>query len=238
MWGSHRQRPKSGTGTGRCKTTWDARRDRRSSSHVARWLRRESLAPVQFGHPPHASASKSRILVAVPPAVDGSLNESTFPSQRGIQIRKSPTDGVALRLINKSIAFVLVLAAASPRIDTVFCLELLAKIVHIDGFDVTTNSIFHLHTISRILKRDPLYSVAILSHYERSCRWNWARCCAGACTDAWSCMVNTIGGKGTTSRCRMRWAQHCSLRWSRLRRCDGNRTGCHSNRWCLGRLVR
>jgi hypothetical protein len=166
---------------------------------VGRGLRREALTPVQLGHSPHASAPKSRILVAVPPAVDGSLNESTLPSQRGIQISKSPTDGVALRLINKSIALVLVLAAASPRIDTVFCLELLAKVVHIDRFDVTPNSIFHFHTISRILKSDPLDSVAILSHYERSGRRDWARRCTGACTGAWSCMVNTIGGKGTTS---------------------------------------
>ena len=45
------------------------------------------LAVVHLGHPTHSSTPQSRVLVAVPPAVDSSLDESTLTAQAWVQLR-------------------------------------------------------------------------------------------------------------------------------------------------------
>lgn len=139
--------------------------------HVGAMRRRDSLSVVHLGHSAHASTPQTRVLVAVPPAIDGSLNQPALASQARIQLRKSPAYCVALGLVVQTVSFVLVLVAARTRIDAVLRLEVLGQIVDADGLDVATDRVLHLHPVARVLERYPLYSVLVLSYHQgRSCR--------------------------------------------------------------------
>lgn len=125
------------------------------------------LTGTGLGHPPHTTAAKPRILIAVTPAVDGTLDQTALSAQGRIQFGQGPSHGVAFGLVNEAVAAVLVLGAAGAGVDAVVRLELLAQAVDVDGLDVTPDLIFHLDAISRILERDPLHPVVILAHDER-----------------------------------------------------------------------
>lgn len=141
---------------------------RSGPARTQRWLGCRHLLPgVDFRHAPNPSASQPRILVAVSPTVHGPLDQAPFSPQTWIQIRQSPSDRVALGFVAESIAAVLVFGAAGSRINAIFGLELGRQMVHIDRFHITSDRVFHLHPISRILKRDPLHTIIVLAHHQR-----------------------------------------------------------------------
>lgn len=117
-------------------------------------------------------------MVAIPPAIDGSLDEPTLASQLGVQFSQRPANGIAFGLVDQPVSPVLVFAAACSWVDAVLGLEFLAQVVHVDGLDVAADRVFHLDSISGVLEGDPLYSVTILPHDERCGRGDGAWCCA------------------------------------------------------------
>jgi len=135
------------------------------------------LARIDFRHSTHAPAAQSRVLIAVSPAVHGSLNQTSFATKTWIEFRQRPSYCVALGLIDKAVAPVLILGAASPRVDAIFSLELGTQSVDIDRLDIAANCVFHLYSITRVLKGDPLHSIAILSDHKRGRRRDgaWSR---------------------------------------------------------------
>jgi hypothetical protein len=120
---------------------------RTSRSHAPRWwhpcraagashvrgvsCRLNRLSIVDFSHSSNASASQSRVLVAVSPAVDGSLNQTSLSTKAGVQLSQSPANGIALSLVNQTVSSVLILAATSTRINAVLCLKFWAQSIHI-----------------------------------------------------------------------------------------------------------
>ena len=124
-------------------------------------------------HSTHSPTPQSYILIAVSPAVDSALDETTLLSKRRIQLRKSPTNRIALTLIVQAISLILVLSATCSRVHTICRLEFWAQFIDIHGFDVTPNRVLHLHPVSRVLKSDPLDSIAVLPHYKRSSCRDW-----------------------------------------------------------------
>lgn len=84
------------------------------------------LTVIDFGHPPNTSAPQSRILIAVSPAVNGSLNQSSLAAKTGVQLGQSPSNSVAFSFVNQTVSTVLVLAATSPWINAILSLELWA----------------------------------------------------------------------------------------------------------------
>lgn len=129
------------------------------------------LAIVNLGHPAHSPAAESRILVGVAPAIHGALDESTLPAQARVQLRQCPSHGIALGLVHQAVTPILVFAAARTGVDAVLRLELGAEGIHAHGLDVTSNGVFHLDAVARILKRNPLHPVVILpDHQRRRCR--------------------------------------------------------------------
>lgn len=199
---------------------------------------RYRLAVVHLGHPPHATTPQSRILVAVAPAVDCSLNQSALAPKARIQLRERPSDGVALCLVMQAISLVLVLVAARAGIHAVLRLELLRKIVDADGLDVAADRVLHLYPVSRILKSNPLHAVLVLPHDQGRGRGNGSRRCIGVHVRArWGSIVHARGADGWSLRGRLRWSQ--SRRWP-LQRCLRHaRLGASRHAWRLGvRLVR
>lgn len=168
-----------------------------------RWW--NALPSVNLGHSPHASASKSRVLVAVAPAINGSLNQPAFASQRGIELRQGPADSITLGLVDQAVTPILVFAATGSRVDAVFCLELLAEVIHVNRLNVTTDGILHFYAITRVLEGNPLDSVAILPYHKRGCRWYRARCGTGTCPNVRILMMDITRRKGATGRRRERW---------------------------------
>lgn len=132
---------------------------------MRRMSSRLNLAVIDFGHSSNSSASQSGILIAIPPAVNRSLNETSLSTKTSVQFSQCPTNGVALSLIHQSIPSVLLLAATSTRIDAIFRLEFWVELINIDGFDIASNGVFHLDTVSRVLKRNPLNAVVVLSNH-------------------------------------------------------------------------
>jgi len=122
------------------------------------------LTVIDFGHPPNTSAPQSRILVAVSPAVDGSLNQSSLPAKTGVQLGQSPSDSVAFSFVNQTVSAVLVLAATSSGINAILSLELWAQGIHIHGLHVASDCVFHLDAIAGVFKCNPLNTVVILSN--------------------------------------------------------------------------
>ena len=129
---------------------------------------------VDFGHPPNSSAPQSRILVTVSPTVNGSLNQASLAAETGIQLGQSPTDRVAFCFVNQAVSSILVLAATSSRVNTILSFKLRAQGIHIHGFHVASDSVFHLNAIARILECNPLNTVVILSNNQWCGSWNWA----------------------------------------------------------------
>lgn len=136
------------------------------------------LATIHLVLAPHASAAKSGVLVTVSPAIDSPLDKASLASESRVQLSQGPADGVAFCLVDKSVASVLVLAAAGTGVDTVLCFEVLTEIVYCHGLDVAADRVLHFHSVSRILKGYPLDSVAVLSDDKGGCCWDGTWCCA------------------------------------------------------------
>jgi hypothetical protein len=152
-------------------------------------------------HPPHSSTPQSRILVAIPPTVYCSLNETTLASQTWIQLSQRPTHSIAFSLIVQPIALVLILWAACSWIHAILSLEVLRKRVGIYRFNITADSILHLDTVSGVLECDPLHTILVLSHNEWSRRGNRTRGGIG---------IDTGTSGGALVHARSRW----TLWWS------------------------
>ena len=128
-----------------------------------------------FGLPSDSPASQPEVLVAVPPAVHGPLNEATLRPQTRIELRQGPPNCIALGLIVQTVSFVLVFATTRTWIHAILILELGTERVHIDRLDIAPDAILHLYPISRVLKSNPLYPIAVLSDHKGSRGRNWPR---------------------------------------------------------------
>ena len=138
--------------------------------------RLDLLSVVHLGHPAHSSASESRILITVSPAVYRSLNQSSLATEGHVQLSKSPTNTVAVRLIHQTVSTILILGAAGSRINTILLFELRAELFNIDRLNIATDGILHLDPVSRVLERDPLNTIAILSNHQWGSRGDRTRC--------------------------------------------------------------
>lgn len=125
-----------------------------------------------LGHAAHAPAAQSGILVAVPPTVDCSLNQTSLAAQGRVQLCKRPSDSVALRLILQPVSPILILGAACPRVNTVLSLELGRELIRVDRLHIASDRVLHLDTVPGIFERDPLNAVSILTNHEGSCGGN------------------------------------------------------------------
>lgn len=169
------------------------------------------LPASQFGHPPNAPTAQPGILIAVPPAIHRPLDKASLPSKTRIQFRQSPSDRVAFRFVDQSVAAVLVFVTACPGIYAVLRLKLGRQLLHIDRFHIAPDLVFHLDSISRILKRNPLHTVVVLAHYQRCRRGNRSGCCirirpasAGRAGMQRSAVALRAGGRVVTGRGRTR----------------------------------
>lgn len=172
LWGTH---PHVGlarwcgqscrVGYSRCsRATW--------SSHVGTVCVGLCLSCRHLRHPPDATTPQARILVAVSPAVDGTLDKPALAPQAGVQLCQRPADGVALRLVVKTVALVRILCAACARVDAVFGLEVWGKLIDVDRLHIASDSVLHLDAIARVLKSNPLNTVLVLPDNKRRCRRN------------------------------------------------------------------
>jgi hypothetical protein len=141
--------------------------------------RRLSLSGGQLGHSSHAPAPQSRVLIAVAPAIDCSLDKAAFSAQAGVELCQRPPNCVALGLVMQTIALVLVLSAARARVHAVLGPEVCRQFINVDRFNIAPNSVLHLHAITRIFESDPLHTALILPNDQRSCGRNRARCSIG-----------------------------------------------------------
>lgn len=140
--------------------------------HVASMLRLYCFPVVDLGHPSHSPTPQTRVLIAVPPAVNRALDQATLAAQAWVQLSERPADRVALSLVVQTISLILILVAAGARIDTVLGLELLRKLVDVDRLDIATDRVLHLYTISRVLECNPLHTVLILPHDKWGSGWD------------------------------------------------------------------
>lgn len=121
---------------------------------------------------------------------------------------------------------------ARPRIYAILGLKIDRQLLHIDRLHITPNLIFHFHSISRILKRNPLHAVVVLAHHQRCRRGNGSRCSvrirAASARRAGmerSAVALLAGGRVVTGRgrTRRRSLQRCRIerslhrRWLHLR---------------------
>lgn len=116
-------------------------------------------------HSSDTPAAQARILVAVSPTINRSLDQSSLSAQRRVQLREGPTNRIALGFVDQPIPPVLFFAATSSGIDTVLSLEILRQTLHIHGFHVTPDGIPHLHAVPRIFESDPLHPIGILMNH-------------------------------------------------------------------------
>ena len=130
---------------------------------------RGGFSGIEFGHASHTSTAQLRVLIAVAPAIHSSLDQASLASKTMVQFGQRPSHRIAFRLIDQAIPSILILATARPRIDTVLGFEFWRQALHIDRFDVTSDRVFHLDAIARVLERNPLHAIAVLSNHER-CR--------------------------------------------------------------------
>jgi len=159
------------------------------------------LPVVDLRHPPHASASQSRVLVAVPPAIHRALNQTAFASEARVQLRECPADCIAFAFVMQPIALVLVFWTASAGIHAVFGLELLGQLVHVDRLDIASNRVFHLDTVPRVFESDPLDPVLVLSNYEWRGRVNRTRGSIGVhCRTRCRTVMDTLSTSGRARR--------------------------------------
>ena len=168
----------SGVRLRHANVTWAGHLTRRATC-------RKALSRIHFGHSSDSPTPQSRVLIAVSPTVDRSLYKAPLASQTWVQFCQCPANRVTIVLVLQSIAFVSILIATCSRVDTIVTPELACEIVRIDRLHVTPDRIFHLNTISRILKSYPLNPIVVLTNDQgRGCRY-WARCCVGV----WSLTV-------------------------------------------------
>lgn len=138
------------------------------SAGVRRCL--DLLSVVHLGHSSHSSTSKSRVLVAVAPAVYGSLDESALASEGNIELCERPSNSVAVGLIHEAVSAVLLLGAAGSGIDAVLLLELGRELISVDRLDIAANGVLHLNSVPGVLESNPLHTVAVLSDHKRGRR--------------------------------------------------------------------
>jgi hypothetical protein len=184
------------------RSTWRSR-----GRHVRTMLDLILLSVVDLCHSPDSSASKTGILVAVSPAINRTLDQATLATKAGVQLRQSPSDRVALALIMKTIALVLIFGAASTRVNAVFGLELLRKTADVDGFDIAADGVLHLDAVSGVLESDPLNTILVLP--DDKWRGSWDRTGRGIgvyTRTCWMTMVNTL--------CTTRRARGCCGSWA------------------------
>ena len=137
----------------------------RGTSHV--WgVRRvlNGLTVVDLGHPPDAPASQPRVLVAVPPAVDGPLDQASLSTKARVQLGQRPANRVALSLVHQPVAAVLVFAAACPGVHAVLRLEFRAQSLNVDRLDVAPDGVLHLDAVAGVFEGDPLDTIVILAN--------------------------------------------------------------------------
>lgn len=135
-----------------------------------------------LGHAANASTSQTRILVAVAPAVDCALDQASLSAERRVELGQCPAHRVALRLVLQPVSAVLVLRAASARVDAVLRLEVARELVRVDRLDIAADSVLHLDAVARVFKCNPLHPIVILPHHERCRSWDGAR--GGVLVDA------------------------------------------------------
>ena len=183
LWSLVRCSHRVGVGGDPCRSSCTA-----WTSQVVRLSGGNLLSVVDFGHPSDTTAAQPRILVAVPPAVHRSLNESSLSSQTGIQLGQSPSDRVAFGFVDQSVASILILGAACARIHTILRLEIRRQRVHVHRLHVTSNRVLHFHPIPRVLESYPLDSVVVLAHHQRRRGWyrSWGGVWVGASSGGWA----------------------------------------------------
>jgi hypothetical protein len=133
-----------------------------------------SLSGGHLRHPSYASTPQARVLVAVSPAVDRSLDEAALSAQARVQLCQRPANGVALGFVVQTIPLVLVFGAACAWVHAILGLEVLWQFVDIDRLYVAANCVLHLDAITGVLKSDPLDSVLVLPNDQRSGSRDWA----------------------------------------------------------------
>lgn len=167
-----------------------------------------SFPTANLCHPPYSSASQAWILIAVTPAIHRPLNQPPFPSQTWVELCQCPAHSVALCLVVQSVALVLVFGTAGTWVHTVLCLELWWKCVCVYRLNVATNRVFHLHSVSRVLERNPLHAILVLSNDKRCCGRNWPRGSVGINSrGAWWTLMHLWGSLGRL----LWWAHACGL---------------------------
>lgn len=124
----------------------------------------DGLAVVHLGHASDTSGTQPGVLVAIPPAVDCSLDETPLAAERRVELCQCPTDGVALGLVLETVAPVLVFGAARAGVYTILGLELSRQLVRVDRLDVAANRVLHLDAIPRVLEGYPLHAISILAN--------------------------------------------------------------------------
>ena len=144
------------------------------------------LVPLlDLGLPSDPSAAKSRVLIAVPPAIDRALDQATFPPQARVQFCKSPADRVAFCFVVEAIPLVVLLSTTSPRINTILVLEFGAERIHVHRLHITSDGILTLDSVPRILKRNPLHTITVLPHHQRGRGGNGSRSSARVDGRSW-----------------------------------------------------
>lgn len=124
----------------------------------------DCFAVIDFCHSPNASASQSRVLVAVSPGVNGSLDQASLAAKTGVQFGQSPANSVAFCFVNQAIASVLVFAATGSWVNAILSLEFWAQGIHIHRLHITSDGILHFDAIPRILECNPLNTIVVLSN--------------------------------------------------------------------------
>lgn len=117
---AHGWRTRGASQTGRIGHSGSPR-SLRARAHIG-WMPRGHLlvAGVDLGLPPDASASKTHVRVAVPPAVHSPLDKTALSTQTRVQLCKGPAHHVTLGLVVEAVALVIVFAAVRTRIHAVF----------------------------------------------------------------------------------------------------------------------
>lgn len=96
------------------------------SSHVIGRVAICHFVPcIHLSHPPYPPTSQPWVLVAVPPAIHGSLNKTPFPPKTRIQFCQSPADSVAFGFVLKPIPSVAILPSTCARVDAILVPEIL-----------------------------------------------------------------------------------------------------------------
>ena len=117
---------------------------------------------IHLGHSPDATTPQPGVLVAIPPAVDSSLDQAPLSTERGVQLGQRPSHCIAFRLVLQAISPVLFLGAACSRINAVLRLEFRRQFLVVDRLHVTADGVLHLDPVARILERNPLNAIRIL----------------------------------------------------------------------------